>query len=402
MFKHNTVNASASTTRIPVTAMVSFSWLCRLYDHLPGLCATGTKEIFSGDSHTALQNQIIQTNPCGSSNNAGGRTLQGTEGAEEVLRQIHYVCGLPATYYLPFGGAPSLREINITPGPIVLPATTGNGTSFECHFNFNPQRASALTPPNGLVFPPQTDTSEVPASGTACSGSVYPPSYNNTWAMQPDTSALGPEAQAVAPQMNTVTPCVVCCNDRGWASVGAAACPIAPAPGPTPKMKVRPLRTASTNPPRDAEKRSHRICQKTRDPRAVGYKRPSTPRRVPLSRAQTAKSPPVPYEKDINILSSRLLSERAHPATVGVLCTQVFNNGVTERALKAKFIHMGQSANNSSVKRKYLLLLEHRSNEYYCLLCPQDRPVRYKNPQDSLRHLRKDHFGLALICRCGW
>src|SRR5258706_1367420 len=387
-------------------------------NHLPGLYATGTKDIFSGDSYAALQNQLTQTNTFGSSNNISCMQIpQSTEGDEEVLRQIHYVYGFPERFYPPSGRAPFPGEVNVSLVPTAVPATmatvatTSNGTSFEDYFYFNLQAGSALTLSNGLVSPLQTVASNMYASQTASSSSVYPPSYNNAWATHPDTSAFGPEAQTVAPRMNTVTPCVVCCNDRGGASVGAPACAIAPAPGPTPGMNdnthdLHPLSTASTNPPRDAENRSHRRRQKTQAPRAMGYNRTrrtnSTPRGVPLGLAQTAKTPPVPYELDINTVAARLLNEGARPATVEVLRTQVFNNGINERALKAKFIHMEQSTNHSRVKRKYLLLLEHSPKGYCCLLCPQDCPVKYKNAQDSLRHLRKDHFGLALDCQCGW
>ena len=345
------------------------------------------------------------------------RTFQRTEGVEEALRRIHYVYGLPETYYPSSGGAPFTSEVNVSPGPIAVPATMGtvgttsNGMPFEDYFNFNLQAGSALTLSNGLVSPLQTVTSNTYASQTACNSLVYPPSYNNAWTTHPDPSAFGPEAQTVAPRMNTVTPCVVCCYDRGGASVGAVAYAIAPAPGPTldsddNARDMHPLSTASTTPPRDAENRGHRRRQAIHAPRAMGHNRTrgstSTPRGVPQCLGQTAKALPVPYVADINTLSARLLNEGARPATVEVLRTQIFNNGVTERALKAKFIHIEQSTKHSRVKRKYFLLLEHSSKEYWCSLCPQDCPVKYKNPQDSLRHLRKDHFGLALTCECGW
>jgi hypothetical protein len=412
IFQNSTINVMGSTTKMPFTAMVSFQGFATVKPSY----ATGTEEVFSGNSYAALQNQIIQTNTFGTSYNiASAQTHQDTKEIEEILRQIHYLYELPETYYPSSGGAPIPSEVNVSPGPVAYPATVGAvttagiETSFENHFNFNLQAGSALT--NGLVFPPQTVASNTYASRTAYSSSVYPPYYNHAWATQPDLSAFGPEAQTVAPRMNTVTPCVVCYNDRGGASVGAAACAIAPAPGPTPNTNdnahdMPPNSTASTNPPRDTEKRDHRSGQRTHAPRAMGYNWPrhstSTPRGVPPSRAQTSKSPTVPYEADINILAARLLDEGAKPGTVEVLRTQVFNNGVTDRALTAKFIHVEQSTNHSRVKRKYLLLLEHSSKGYRCSLCPQDRPVKYKNSQDSLRHLRKVHFGLALICRCGW
>lgn len=388
-------------------------------NHLPGLYDTGTKDIFSGDSYSALQNQLTQTNTFGPFNNiACMQNLQGTEGDEEVLRRIRYVYGFPERYNPSSGRAPFPGERNVSPVSMAVPvtmgtvSTTSHGTPFEeDYFYSNLQAESALTLSNGLVSPLQTFASSVYANQTASSSLVYPPSYNNAWATHPDTSAVGPEAQTVAPRMNTVTPCVVCCNDRGGASVGAAAYAMTPAPGPTPGMNdnvhdMHPLSTASTSPPRDAEKRSHRNRQKTQAPRAMGHnrtRRTSTPRGVPLGLAQTTvKAPPVPYDADINTVAARLLNEGARPATVEVLRTQVFNNGINETALKAKFIHMEQFTNHSRVKRKYLLLLEQNSKGYWCLLCPQDCPMGYKNAQDSLRHLRRDHFGLALTCRCGW
>lgn len=359
----------------------------------------------------------MQTNTVETSNNiASVQTLQGTEGVEEVLRRIYYVYKLPQTYYPTSWGALFPGDVNASPGLVAPPAAMGtatsDGTSFANHFNFNFQAGSTFTLSNGLVSPPQTASSNTYASQTAYSSSVCPPSYNHAWAMQPDMSAFGPKAQTVAPRMNTVTPSVVVPNDRGRVSVGAAVCSMAPALGPTPDdinenaHGVHPLSTASTNPPRDTENRSHRSCLLTHAPRAMSYTRTrrstSTPRGVPPGRCQKTKAPPVPFVADVIPLAARLLKEGAQPAAVEDLRVKVFHNGVTERALNAKFIHIDQSTNHSRVKRKYLLFLEHSSKGYRCLLCPQDCPAKYKNSQDSLRHLRKDHFGLALICYCGW
>lgn len=387
-----------------------FSGFCHRYNHLRGLYATGTKVVPSDDPYSALQNQGIQTYTFGSSN-PSVHTLQGGQGIEEVVRQIHYVYGLPSTFYPSSAGAHCPDEVDVPPGPVAVsapmgvPARTCNRTSPKQHFDFNIQGGSTFTLPNGLVPLSQASASNMYAGQTAFSSSVYPTSYYEPCATCPDISVFGPRAQTAAPRMNTVTPFVVYCNDRGGAFVGAAACGIAPSPGPTPNInhdvnKIRPMSTASTCIPRGAENGGHENPQKTHAPRATGSNRmrrsTPAPRGVPLSRTQAAKSPSVQYEKDINTLAARLLNDGAHPATVEVLRAQVFNNGVTERALMAKFIH------KERVNRKYRLLLEHSSVGYCCLLCPQECRVKYKNPQDSLRHLRKDHFGLVLICHCGW
>jgi len=372
------------------------------------------KVVFSGNPYAGLQNQRTQTNTFGTSNNiAGVRTIQGTKGAEEVLRQIHYVYGPPETYYPSSEGAPFPSGVSVSSGPVAYPETSGTvetaGISFGDHFDFDLQAGSAFT--NGLVSPLQEVANNTYSNQTAYSSSVYLSSYYHAWAMQPDLSTFGTAAQTVAPRMNTVTPSVVYCNDRGRASVGAAVCVIAPAPGPTPNTNdnardMHPKSTASTYSPRDTESGGHRSRQRTHAPKEMGnnwtHRGTSTPRGVPPGRAQMPKSPTVPYEADIDILATRLLDEGAPPATIEVLRKQVFNNGITERALTAKFIQREPSTNHSRVKRKYLLLLEHSSKGYRCRLCPQDRPVKYKNSQDSLRHLRKVHFGLALICHCRW
>lgn len=392
-----------------------FPRLCHRYDRLCGSWATETKEVFSDDLYADFPNQGIQNGTFESSNNAGVQTLQGA-GFEEVARQIRYVYGLQEMYYPPSGGAPSPYEDNAPARPVTVPsimrmaAENGNAASLEHYDNFNLQVGSALPPSNGLVLTPPGGASNQYTDQAAYS-SLFHSLYNNPWATHTDTSALGPEVQTEAPRMNTVTPCAVYRNSRGGDLVSAAAHTISRAPGPTPTTNNNvhedyPLGTASTYPPHDTESGSHRSSQQTHAPKAVGCNRTRrstpTPRGEPQGRGQTAKPPAAPYEKNVNALADRLLKEGADPEAVEILRTKVFNNGVTERALMAKFIHREKSTNHSSVKSKYRLLLEHTSPEYSCLLCHQDSPAKYKNCQDSLRHLRKDHFGFASICHCGW
>jgi hypothetical protein len=339
------------------------------------------------------------------------QALQGAEGTTEAIaRKIQNGYGFSGMYYSLPGGVPPLHRAPISLGPIAVPATkagTDNRISFKHHYDLNPAAGRPLTLSTGLVPPPQISASNIYAGQTACSSVAYPSFlYNSSWATRPGAiSAVGPGVQVTAPRMNTGTPYVVDCNDRGGVPAGATACAISHAPGPTPQSvdndnDMGAFITASTHIPRDAENGRHN--RKAHAPRAMGENR--TPRSIPRGmsqgQAQTPRSRAVQYEEDIHTLAARLLNEGACPVTVEVLRTKIFNQGVTAEALMAKFISREQS--DSRVKRKYHLLLQHSSDGYACLLCPQDSPAKYKNPPDSIRHQLKDHFGLALICRCGW
>lgn len=245
----------------------------------------------------------------------------------------------------------------------------------------------------------------LPASNTeageaAFSGCIYgscPP----LWVMSLDTSRSGPAPQAAAPQMNTVTPYVGYSNDGGGSSVGAGVCP---APRPTRQTMqgvCRSYLTLGRSDPgsRHRSRSSHRALRGDQTHQKV-------PSRQAMRHSQpgAARDPAVQFEEDVNVLAARLLNEGADHVAVNLLCKQIFHREVSAEALMIKPIFRKHS---TGMRGKYYLLLgdvktADGSKGYCCLLCPQGHRKEYKNPQDSIRHFKKAHFGLALLCEGGW
>jgi hypothetical protein len=360
------------------------------------------------DSYPARQGQEWQGGPISDTNI---QPQQGMQGIEEVIRSIQRANQLLAPSYAPSGGAHFTGGVNVlhgTPGvPVTMEiaARTGNGGYPKRHYHLGLQAASDLS---RLVQPGQPPESSTEVGGAAYSSSFYGfcPS-TGPWAATVDLSASRPVAQAVAPQMNTVTPYASSGHDEGGTPVGAVICSAASTAGPTPKT------TGACGPASIMGRKDARRCH--RGPhRAMGYVGcDQTNLKVPARRAtrpslsRATRGPAVQFEADANALGTRLLNEGADNTAVELLCTQVFNNEVSAKALTVKSMYIEQSSGTSSMRSKYRLLLGDvemvdGSTGHCCLLCPQGRRKEYKNPQDSIRHFLKAHFGIAASCIGGW
>ena len=335
----------------------------------------------------------------GSINDASIQPYQGLKGVQETIRRTQHV-------YQPFapsGGAHLTSGANGTPAvpaTMVMSASTGNGGPSKRHYHFGLRTANAHPLSDRLVHlgPPPASSTDVTAY------SSYPYSFcplSDSWAVTPlDVWALKPTAQAVASPMNIVTPYTSYGHDGGGTSVGAAVC--LAAPGPTRNI-TGACDTALSD-------RSDAVRGYRSPHRCVGYDqthKAPTRRATRPSRPRARRGPVVQFEADANALATRLLKEGADSTAVELLCSQVFNDEVSARALTDKSICREQSTSTSSTRSKYRLLLadierKDGSNGYCCLLCPQGRRKEYKNPQDSIRHLRKAHFGIAVSCMGGW
>lgn len=238
------------------------------------------------------------------------------------------------------------------------------------------------------------------AAFSSCNYGSYPPAR----VMFLNTFGSGPAPQAAAPQMNTVTPGVGYGNDGGGSPVGAGIWAGPPAPSPTHKT----MQGAS---PSDlglgrSDPGSHHRSRSSHG--APGYDQ--TCQSVPNGRAMrhsqrgAARDPAVQLERNVRVLAARLLKEGADRVAVNLLCEQIFHSEVSAEALMVKAISRKHS---TGMRGKYCLLLRDvkmadGSKGYCCLLCPQSHRKGYKNPQDSIRHFKKAHFGLALDCKGGW
>ena len=111
------------------------------------------------------------------------------------------------------------------------------------------------------------------------------------------------------------------------------------------------------------------------------------------------------FEESLEKVQERLRKEGAEVGAVECLGSEIFVDGkITKAALKAEMTQEQREARRG--KQKYMLLLDvveypQGSNEernHRCLLCRPAARVEYKNREDSLRHIYKDHFGLSFDC----
>jgi hypothetical protein len=125
MFQNSTINPSGSTTNNTLYSYGKFSGLCHRYHRLLGLYATGTKEVFSGDSYAALQNQVIQTNTFGIPNNASVQTLQDIQRFEEIVTSNPLRLRAPGNVLSILWRSTFPWRGQCSPGPVAVPATMG-------------------------------------------------------------------------------------------------------------------------------------------------------------------------------------------------------------------------------------------------------------------------------------
>ena len=136
----------------------------------------------------------------------------------------------------------------------------------------------------------------------------------------------------------------------------------------------------------------------------VGRESPTHHSKPRASRKRTTKRgsrlPARPFEPDVAVLSARLLAEGATPESVNLL-QKVFPELVSAEALIAPL-------SKGSTMKKWHILIERTKDDkrpsytYSCRLCPPGNQGSYKDSRNILRHLRKDHFGLAFVCKYWW
>ena len=127
-------------------------------------------------------------------------------------------------------------------------------------------------------------------------------------------------------------------------------------------------------------------------------------RRTKTGRRAPVCGPPQTFEGRPDVLATRLAGEGADPGAVDLIRRVIFVAEVTEEALSAPIESRELSLKYGGVRRKWQLLLKvidvgPGAKSYCCRLCPQERRPEYKNAADSLRHLKRDHFGISVACQ---
>jgi hypothetical protein len=108
------------------------------------------------------------------------------------------------------------------------------------------------------------------------------------------------------------------------------------------------------------------------------------------------------FEPNLQKVQRRLRQERADAGAIECLGSEIFLDGtITREAFKVPMTLDQRRARDGT--QKYMLVVEivphsHRGVDYRCLLCPAQARAEFKNREDTLRHLYKDHFGLSVDC----
>jgi len=108
------------------------------------------------------------------------------------------------------------------------------------------------------------------------------------------------------------------------------------------------------------------------------------------------------FDPNLKAVQRRLRLEGGDATAINYLRSEVFLDGIITRAA----FRLPMSPDQRRFRRgtqKYMLLVEcvphvRRGVDHRCLLCPFHARVEFKNPEDTLRHLYKDHFGLSVDC----
>ena len=146
------------------------------------------------------------------------------------------------------------------------------------------------------------------------------------------------------------------------------------------------------------EARKERLAHRT-SPYA-GDRRPTSPRPLRYRRAQK-KQPAVDFEPDVQKLQHRCrapgVDEQAVRLIAKVFVDEVKLSSLT-RKLSAKEFASHQYGTESGQVYVGFLRAE-RDARYTCRLCPRNTDMSWKHKRDVLRHLRREHFGLADKCQ---
>lgn len=119
--------------------------------------------------------------------------------------------------------------------------------------------------------------------------------------------------------------------------------------------------------------------------------------------------PDTPHDTAISSVSTKLRDAEAEPDAVDFLMRGTFPNGtISLTALKTEMTpqEVGEFQVTPGTLRYHALLRrerDHRDREIvYCRLCPEDSQLDFRDPEEALHHMAKDHLEMGYSCDCGW
>ena len=114
--------------------------------------------------------------------------------------------------------------------------------------------------------------------------------------------------------------------------------------------------------------------------------------------------PDTPYDAAISSVSKKLSEAEAEPEAIDFLMHGVFPSGtISLVSLKTEMTEeeVGEYQVAAGTP-KYHGLLRRDREIVYCRLCPEDNQLDFKDPEEALHHMTKDHFDMGYSCDCEW
>ena len=112
------------------------------------------------------------------------------------------------------------------------------------------------------------------------------------------------------------------------------------------------------------------------------------------------RRPPAAYSPNIQEVAERCRADGGEEDAIALL-PDIFSAGLTEKALRRKMTRdeARKYPGGASTQAYRMLLRGDTAGRSHCRLCPVGSNANgWKNARDVLRHLRRDHFGLASGC----
>ena len=114
--------------------------------------------------------------------------------------------------------------------------------------------------------------------------------------------------------------------------------------------------------------------------------------------------PDTPHDPAISAVAKKLQDAEADPSAIDFLCNGIFPDGtITLEGLRAPMT--AQETEEFQVEegtQRYRGLLSREREVLNCRLCPEGDKLDFKDPDDALHHMTKDHFDMGYSCPCGW
>ena len=114
--------------------------------------------------------------------------------------------------------------------------------------------------------------------------------------------------------------------------------------------------------------------------------------------------PDTPYDPAISTVSKKLRDAEAEAEALDFLTSGIFPDGaISLVSLKTEMTQEEVEEFQVPARTmKYHGLLRRDREIYYCRLCPEDNQLDFKDHEEALHHMTKDHLDMGYSCDCGW